>query len=83
MVVVAVLVLNALHPGYCFREGYVQKKYKNLFRRKQKVAAAVDDDDDDDDEKGSPASGAATPVRDVGKDRTGVEGEQSDTTAPS
>ena len=36
MVVVAVLVLNLFHPGYCFREGCVQKKYANLFRRKRK-----------------------------------------------
>ena len=77
MVVVAVLILNALHPGYCFREGYVQKKYKNLFQKKQKGTAAVGD------EKGSPSSGAATPVRDVAKDRSGIEEEQSDAAAPS
>lgn len=63
MVVVAVLVLNLFHPGYCFREGYVQKKYTNLFRKKGKSNVDVGD------EKGSPvpnaSSGAATPVRDI------------------
>lgn len=33
MVIVAVLVLNIFHPGYCFREGYIQRKYANLLRR--------------------------------------------------
>ena len=60
MVVVAVLVLNMFHPGYCFREGYVQRKYRNLFRKKGKGSVDVED------EKGSPAgggrSGAATPA---------------------
>ena len=64
MVIAAVSVLNAFHPGYCFREGYKQRKYKNLFRKKAKRPADVGD------EKGSPvrdeSSGAATPVvRDV------------------
>ena len=64
MVIAAVSVLNAFHPGYCFREGYKQRKYKNLFRKKEKRPADVGD------EKGSPvrdgSSGAATPVvRDV------------------
>lgn len=36
MVIVAVLVLNIFHPGYCFREGYVQRKYGNLFKRRKK-----------------------------------------------
>ena len=75
MVVVAVLVLNAFHPGYCFREGYVQRKYSNLFRRKKQEGAA-----DVGHEKGSPvrggSSGAASPVRDVAKDGTDVEEEQ-------
>ena len=61
MVIVAVLVLNAFHPGYCFREGYVQKEYRNLFRKKERGPADVGDD-----EKGSPArdgsSGVGTPV---------------------
>lgn len=35
MVIVAVLLLNIFHPGWCFREGYTQRKYSNLFRRKQ------------------------------------------------
>ncbi|CAD6566894.1 MAG: hypothetical protein ASARMPRED_000182 [Alectoria sarmentosa] len=48
MVIVAVLVLNLFHPGYCFREGYAQKKYKNLLRRKGKRSEDVGD------EKGSP-----------------------------
>lgn len=63
MVIVAVLVLNMFHPGYCFKEGYVQKKYRNLFRKKEKRSADVGD------EKGSPvrneSSGAATPVQEV------------------
>ena len=50
MVVVAVLVLNLFHPGYCFREGYAQKKYGNLFRKKEKRG------EDMADEKGSPGS---------------------------
>ena len=61
MVVVAVLVLNALHPGFCFREGYVQRKYKNLLRKKQKGTAAVVGDEEE-EEKGSPSSGGATPI---------------------
>lgn len=74
MVVVAVLVLNAFHPGYCFRAGYVQKKYKNLFRNKEKRSADVGD------EKGSPlrdgSSGAATPDRAVvAKDQTAIKEE--------
>lgn len=48
MVIVAVLVLNLFHPGYCFREGYVQKKYKNLLQRKGKRSEDVGD------EKGNP-----------------------------
>lgn len=36
MVIVAVLVLNIFHPGYCFREGYTQRKYRNLFKKKAK-----------------------------------------------
>ena len=76
MVIVAVMVLNAFHPGYCFREGYVQKKYKNLFRKQQKSAADVGE------EKGSPvrdgSSGAATPVGvgHVAKKETYIEEEQ-------
>lgn len=73
MVVVAVLVLNAFHPGYCFREGYVQKKYRNLFRKKDKRSPDVGD------EKGSPlrdgSSGAATPDRAVAKDQTVIKEE--------
>lgn len=65
MVVVAVLVLNIFHPGYCFREGYVQKKYKNLFRKKERRRRSADVRD----EKASPvrdgSSGAATPVQEV------------------
>ena len=77
MVIAAVAVLNAFHPGYCFREGYEQKKYKNLFRKKAKKPADVGD------EKGSPvrdgSSGAATPVvRDVEKDATDVKEEPGD-----
>jgi len=34
MVVVAVLVLNLWHPGFCFREGYVRRRYGNLVRRR-------------------------------------------------
>ena len=75
--IAAVAVLNAFHPGYCFREGYEQKKYKNLFRKKEKRPADVGD------EKGSPlrdgSSGAATPVvRDVEKDATDVKEEPGD-----
>lgn len=66
MVVVAVLVLNIFHPGYCFREGYVQKKYKNLFRKKGRSRRRSADVRD---EKASPvrdgSSGAATPVQEV------------------
>lgn len=73
MVIVAVLVLNAFHPGYCFREGYVQKKYENLFRKRAKRSADVGG------EKGSPlrdgSSGAATPDRAVAKDQTGIKEE--------
>ena len=77
MVIVAVSVLNVFHPGYCFREGYVQKKYKNLFRKKEKKPADVGD------EKGSPirdgSSGAATPVvQDVEKNATDVKEEPGD-----
>lgn len=50
MVVVAVLVLNLFHPGYCFREGYVQKKYGNMFRKREKRGVDMAD------EKGSPGS---------------------------
>ena len=84
MVVVAVLVLNAFHPGYCFREGYVQKKYRNLFRKKEKGIAAVDLVGG---EKGvSPvrdgSSGVATPIRDAAGKGTDVgEEEQRDATA--
>ena len=72
MVIAAVSVLNAFHPGYCFREGYKQRKYKNLFRKKAKRPADVGD------EKGSPvrdgSSGAATPVvRDVEENATDVK----------
>lgn len=74
MVIVAVMVLNAFHPGYCFREGYAQKKYKNLFRKKQTSAADVGE------EKGSPvrdgSSGAATPVGNVAQKETYIEEEQ-------
>ncbi|KAF6239589.1 hypothetical protein HO173_002134 [Letharia columbiana] len=67
MVVVAVLVLNIFHPGYCFREGYVQKKYKNLFRKKERRRRRRSADVRD--EKASPvrdgSSGAATPVQEV------------------
>lgn len=63
MVIVAVLVLNIFHPGYCFREGYVQKKYKNLFRKKEKRSVDVGH------EKGSPvrdrSSRAGTPFQEV------------------
>ena len=54
MVVAAVLVLNLFHPGYCFREGYVQKKYRNVFRKKEKVNVDVGDEKglDVGDEKG-------------------------------
>ena len=44
MVIVAVLLLNIFHPGLCFREGYVAKKYSNLFKRKQKVEVTVADE---------------------------------------
>ena len=30
LVVVAVLSLNAFHPGYCFREGYARKVPRNV-----------------------------------------------------
>ena len=77
MVIAAVSVLNAFHPGYCFREGYVQKKYKNLFRKKAKRPADVGD------EKGSPvrdgSSGSATPVvRNVEENATDVKEEPGD-----
>ena len=78
MVVVAVLVLNAFHPGYCFREGYEQKKYKNLFRKKEQRPSDVAD------EKGSPvqdgSSGAATPVRDVAEKGSEIKEKQRDST---
>lgn len=54
MVIVAVLVLNIFHPGYCFREGYTQRKYRNLFKRNWKKGAV-----EEVDEKG-------TPLRDSG-----------------
>ena len=44
MVILAVWVLNTFHPGYCFREGYAQKKYKNLFRKKEKRTADLGDE---------------------------------------
>ena len=77
MVIAAVSVLNAFHPGYCFREGYKQKKYKNLFRKKAKRPADMGD------EKGSPvrdgSSGAATPVvRDVEVNATDAKQEPGD-----
>ena len=77
MVIAAVSVLNAFHPGYCFREGYKQKKYRNLFRKKAKRPADMGD------EKGSPvrdgSSGAATPVvRDVEENATDVKQEPGD-----
>ena len=84
MVVVAVLVLNLFHPGYCFREGYVQKKYKNLFRKKEKANVDVGDEKglDVGDEKGSPvrneSSGAVTPVRDIAENDADVEKENVD-----
>ena len=37
MVIVAVLVLNIFHPGYCFREGYEPKRYRNVFTKAQKT----------------------------------------------
>ena len=86
MVVVAVLVLNALHPGYCFREGYVQRKYKNLLRKKkQKGTAAVvgDEEEEEEEEKGSPSSGGATPIQDTTKDSAGIEKEHSVAAPPS
>lgn len=45
MVIVAVLVMNFFHPGYCFREGYEPKAW---FGRKQKEGI------EDLNEKGSP-----------------------------
>ncbi len=74
MVIVAVLVLNIFHPGYCFREGYVQKKYRNLFRKKQKPSVDVADEKDSPVRDGS--SGAATPVREVAGNGADVKGEQ-------
>jgi len=59
MVVVAVLVMNIFHPGYCFREGYEPKtSFCGLGRRKQRGADIVTE------EKGSPmrdGSGEVTP----------------------
>ena len=79
MVIVAVLVLNIFHPGYCFREGYVQKKYRNLFRKKGERSVDVGD------EKGSQvrdaSSGAATPVREVAVNGADIKEEQSDAAA--
>lgn len=77
MVIAAVSVLNAFHPGYCFREGYEQKSYKNLFRRKEKRPPNVGG------EKGSPvrdeSSGAATPVvRDFDNNATHIKEEPGD-----
>lgn len=79
MVIVAVLVLNIFHPGYCFREGYVQKKYRNLFRKKDKKSVDVGD------EKSSPVrdglSGAATPVHEVAESGADVKEGQRDAAA--
>lgn len=61
MVIVAVLVLNIFHPGYCFREGYVQRKYRNLRRKKGKKSIV-------EEEKGSP-------VRDSGSSRNETNDE--------
>ena len=73
MVIVAVLVLNMFHPGYCFREGYVQKKYSNLFKKKQRSADAAIE------EKGSPArdgSGEVTPIQET-SEKEGHSTEQT------
>ena len=55
MVIVAVLALNAFHPGFCFREGYIKKqktkssslKSGDLRTRKSRSGSEVG-------EKGSP-----------------------------
>ena len=66
MVIVAVLVLNLFHPGYCFREGYVQKKYKNFPRKKGKRAVDVGHGRESPVRNGS--LGAGTPVAEKGVD---------------
>lgn len=79
MVVVAVLVLNLFHPGYCFRDGYVQREYRNLFRKKGMRTVDVAD------EKGSPVrdglSGTASPAHEVSESGADVKEEQRDSAA--
>ena len=56
MVIIAVLVLNAFHPGYCFKEGYdtpVARKVKNKKAKKGKEETMVEKEISSRDEAGS------------------------------
>ena len=56
MVIVAVLVLNIFHPGYCFREGYEPKRYRASFKKTHET------DKQDAQEKAEEVEGRSGPI---------------------
>ena len=56
MVIVAVLSLNAFHPGLCFREGYDIKPTAQKMGRKQAEKAAAEAEKEAEAGRGGDAS---------------------------